>query len=137
MFFSAGIGFGFIYLPAVVTVGFYFDRRRAFATGLAVCGSGVGTFIMAPLVQYLLFTFDWRGTMLILAGIVLNCAFFGALFRPLNVEVPKKDVEAPKDVKPPMLKRIQELREAQRERWDSTDTLSNVPNSSVSLPEVS
>ncbi|GFW20186.1 monocarboxylate transporter 5 [Trichonephila clavipes] len=46
-----GIGFGFIYLPAVVTVGFYFDRRRAFATGLAVCGSGVGTFIMAPLLR--------------------------------------------------------------------------------------
>ncbi|CAL1283660.1 unnamed protein product [Larinioides sclopetarius] len=131
-----GIGFGFIYLPAVVTVGFYFDRRRAFATGLAVCGSGVGTFIMAPLVQYLLFAFDWRGTMLILAGIVLNCAFFGALFRPLKVEVPKKDVETPKDVKPPMLKRIQELRDAQRDRWDSTDTLSNVPHSSVSLPEI-
>ncbi|GIY91825.1 monocarboxylate transporter 14 [Caerostris extrusa] len=133
-----GIGFGFIYLPAVVTVGFYFDRRRAFATGLAVCGSGVGTFIMAPLVQYLLYAFDWRGTMLILAGIVLNCAFFGALFRPLQVSPPKKDVkEAPKGPKPPLLKRIQELREVQREGWGSADQLPSMPQASVSLPEIS
>ncbi|GFQ69191.1 monocarboxylate transporter 14 [Trichonephila clavata] len=133
-----GIGFGFIYLPAVVTVGFYFDRRRAFATGLAVCGSGVGTFIMAPLVQYLLVTFDWRGTMLILAGIVLNCAFFGALFRPIKTPVPKKiDEGIPKEVKPPVLKRIRELREPQRERWDSASSLPALPHSSVSLPEIS
>ncbi|GFU21503.1 monocarboxylate transporter 14 [Nephila pilipes] len=133
-----GIGFGFIYLPAVVTVGFYFDRRRAFATGLAVCGSGVGTFIMAPLVQYLLVTFDWRGTMLILAGIVLNCAFFGALFRPLQTPVPKKIVEdIPKGTKPPVLKRIRELREPHRERWDSAGSLPAIPQASVSLPEIS
>ncbi|GFY57950.1 monocarboxylate transporter 14 [Trichonephila inaurata madagascariensis] len=133
-----GIGFGFIYLPAVVTVGFYFDRRRAFATGLAVCGSGVGTFIMAPLVQYLLVTFDWRGTMLILAGIVLNCAFFGALFRPIKTTVPKKiDEDIPKEVKPPVLKRIRELREPQRERWDSASSLPAIPHASVSLPEIS
>ncbi|GFY46459.1 monocarboxylate transporter 12-B, partial [Trichonephila inaurata madagascariensis] len=132
------IGFGFIYLPAVVTVGFYFDRRRAFATGLAVCGSGVGTFIMAPLVQYLLVTFDWRGTMLILAGIVLNCAFFGALFRPIKTPVPKKiDEDIPKEVKPPVLKRIRELREPQRERWDSASSLPAIPHASVSLPEIS
>lgn len=28
-----GIGYGFIYLPAIVIVGFYFDEKRAFATG--------------------------------------------------------------------------------------------------------
>lgn len=35
-----GVGFGFIYLPAIVTVGYYFEKKRAFATGIAVCGSG-------------------------------------------------------------------------------------------------
>ena len=35
-----GIGFGFVFLPAIVTVGYYFEKRRAFATGIAVCGSG-------------------------------------------------------------------------------------------------
>ena len=46
-----GIGFGLIYLPAIVSVSMYFEKRRAFATGIAVCGSGLGTFIMAPVTK--------------------------------------------------------------------------------------
>lgn len=41
-----GIGFGFIYLPAACTISFYFEKKRAFATGIAVCGSGMGGFIL-------------------------------------------------------------------------------------------
>lgn len=37
---SQGIGYGFIYLPAIVMVASYFEEKRAFATGIAVCGSG-------------------------------------------------------------------------------------------------
>ncbi len=29
----AGTGLGLMYVPAVVAVGYYFDKRRAFATG--------------------------------------------------------------------------------------------------------
>ena len=46
-----GIGLGMIYLPAIVSVTYYFEKKRAFATGLAVCGSGIGTFIFAPLLR--------------------------------------------------------------------------------------
>jgi len=35
-----GVGFGMIYVPAVIAVGFYFEKRRALATGIAICGSG-------------------------------------------------------------------------------------------------
>lgn len=35
-----GVGFGMIYVPAVIAVGFYFDNKRALATGIAICGSG-------------------------------------------------------------------------------------------------
>ena len=63
-----GVGFGMIYLPAVIAAGFYFDRRRALATGIAVCGSGIGTFVMAPLVSSLTETYGWRGAMMIQAG---------------------------------------------------------------------
>lgn len=38
-----GVGFGLIFLPAVVIVGQYFSNKRALATGIAVCGSGIGT----------------------------------------------------------------------------------------------
>ena len=46
-----GLGFGLIYLPAIVSVSMYFEKKRAFATGIAVCGSGLGTFIMAPVTK--------------------------------------------------------------------------------------
>lgn len=36
----AGVGFGMIFLPSIVCVGYYFERRRSIATGIAVCGSG-------------------------------------------------------------------------------------------------
>lgn len=72
-----------IYLPAVVAVGYYFETKRSLATGIAVCGSGVGTFAFAPLATMLLNAYGWRGANLILAGLILNCVIFGALMRPL------------------------------------------------------
>ncbi|XP_075227171.1 uncharacterized protein LOC142327751 [Lycorma delicatula] len=79
-----GIGFGMIYVPAVLTTGFYFEKWRALATGIAVCGSGIGTFVLAPFTTYLIREYGWRGAILIQGGLVLNCAVFGALFRPLR-----------------------------------------------------
>lgn len=76
-----GIGFGFIYVPAVITVGFYFERWRALATGIGVCGSGIGTFLFAPLSSYLIEQYGWREALLYQSAIVLSCAAFGALFR--------------------------------------------------------
>ena len=73
------------------------------ATGIAVCGSGItsktfqsflkiiyrqnlgiGAFVMAPFVQFLNSMYGWRECFLILAGLVLLCAIFGALFRTRN-----------------------------------------------------
>lgn len=79
-----GFGFGMIYLPAVVAVGYYFETKRSLATGIAVCGSGFGTFAFAPLATYLLQVFDWKNSLLIFAGLILNCAVFGAMMRPLT-----------------------------------------------------
>lgn len=79
-----GAGFGLIYLPAIVSVTCYFEKRRAFATGIAVAGSGIGSALFAPLTDFLITTFGWRGAMVIVSGLVLNCSVFGALFRPLE-----------------------------------------------------
>ncbi|XP_054166022.1 monocarboxylate transporter 12-B-like [Oppia nitens] len=87
----AGIGFGLIYLPAIVTVGYYFTTKRAFATGIAVCGSGMGAFLFAPLCQWLLSIYDWQNAIIILSGLILNCAVYGALMRPLNIVINQLD----------------------------------------------
>ena len=79
------------YLPAIVAVSFYFEKRRSLATGIAVCGSGIGTFIFAPLTNTLLAEYSWKGTVLIEAGMLLNCILCGMVFRPLNV--PKRPVD--------------------------------------------
>ncbi|XP_006614015.1 monocarboxylate transporter 3 isoform X1 [Apis dorsata] len=103
-----GIGFGLIYLPAVVCVGYYFETKRSLATGIAVCGSGFGTFAFAPLATMLLEAYNWKGANLILAGLILNCAVFGAMMRPL--EYPKAS-----SVKP-LLQRMAEEKRFQMER---------------------
>lgn len=87
---GAGFGFGLIYLPAIVSVTMYFEKYRSLATGIAVCGSGFGTVVFSPLTKYLIGEFGWRGAMLIIAAIVLNCIFLGALFRPIETPKSKK-----------------------------------------------
>ena len=39
----AGFGLSLCYVAAIIIVAYYFDRKRSFATGVSVCGSGVGT----------------------------------------------------------------------------------------------
>ncbi|XP_070491852.1 monocarboxylate transporter 14-like isoform X1 [Chironomus tepperi] len=80
-----GAGFGMIYLPAIVFVGYYFEKKRSLATGIAVCGSGFGAFVFAPLSSFLLETLGgWKSANLVLACILLCCIVCGALMRPLQ-----------------------------------------------------
>lgn len=46
-----GVGLGVGYVTAVVSIAFWFDKRRTFATGIGAAGTGVGTFIFAPFVS--------------------------------------------------------------------------------------
>ncbi|XP_063415946.1 monocarboxylate transporter 12-like [Mytilus trossulus] len=79
----AGLGFGGIYLSTLVCVGQHFEKRRSFAMGISLSGSGVGTFVFAPIVRILIEEYGWRGTLLIEAGFILNIIVCGAFFRPM------------------------------------------------------
>ena len=53
--------------------------------GIAVAGSGIGTFLFAPLTEFLFEVYGgWRGAVLILGGIMLNIVVCGMIFRPLD-----------------------------------------------------
>ncbi|XP_053682690.1 monocarboxylate transporter 12 isoform X2 [Sabethes cyaneus] len=90
--FGTGLGLGLIYLPAIVSVTMYFERLRSLATGIAVCGSGLGTFIFAPVTEILVTNLGWQNALLVMAVIVLGTSLFGAMFRPLKA--PEQPVEA-------------------------------------------
>jgi len=78
-----GLGLGIIYLPRLDCITQYFDKRRPVVTGIAICGSGIGTFIMAPLCDVLLSSYNWKWCLVILGAICsLNC-LFGLMFKPL------------------------------------------------------
>ena len=77
-----GTGLGLIYLPAILSVGFHFHRRRSLATGISVCGSGVGAFVFAPLANFLLEAHGWQTSNLVFGGLCLLCALCAATMRP-------------------------------------------------------
>ncbi|KRX37221.1 Monocarboxylate transporter 9, partial [Trichinella murrelli] len=77
----AGSGLGICCTTAIVAVTHYFDKKRGIATSFAVCGTGIGTIIFAPVTEALLNLFYWDGALFILSGISLNLFVCGALLR--------------------------------------------------------
>lgn len=76
-------------------IGKYFYKRRPIANGIAMAGSPVFLSTLAPLNSWLYDTFGWRGSFLILGGLLLNCCVAGSLMRPIGpkTEPPKSEAE--------------------------------------------
>ena len=81
-----GIGRALTYTPSLVIVGYYFNKRRGLAVGLATSGVGFGTFMMPPLIEILFNNYGFQGALMILGSISLNFCISGALFRPLELQ---------------------------------------------------
>jgi len=88
-----GLGFGLMYVPAVCAPPPYFKKYRALATGITVCGSGAGTFLLAPLASYLLNIYGWEGATRVFAALCFQCALCGAIMRPLPKRPSKEGIE--------------------------------------------
>ncbi|XP_066560964.1 monocarboxylate transporter 6 [Amia ocellicauda] len=79
-----GLGFCLSFQPAVTILGHYFVRRRALANAISSTGTAIGLSIWPLFSQFLLSCMGWRGSFLILGGVLLNCCVCGAVMRPLN-----------------------------------------------------
>ncbi|XP_058413738.1 monocarboxylate transporter 2 [Diceros bicornis minor] len=82
--FIGGLGLAFNLQPALTIIGKYFYKKRPMANGLAMAGSPVFLSTLAPFNQYLFNTFGWKGSFLILGGILLNACVAGSLMRPVG-----------------------------------------------------
>ncbi|XP_027866669.1 monocarboxylate transporter 1-like [Xiphophorus couchianus] len=79
-----GLGLAFNLNPALTMIGKYFYIRRPIANGIAMAGSPVFLSTLAPLNTWLYDEFGWRGSFLILGGLLLNCCVAGSLMRPIG-----------------------------------------------------
>ncbi|XP_075386301.1 monocarboxylate transporter 14 [Tenrec ecaudatus] len=114
----AGFGSGMAYLPAVVMVSRYFQKRRALAQGLSTTGTGFGTFLMTVLLKSLCAEHGWRNAMFIQGAVSLNLCVCGALLRPLAAG-PARGEPAGKGAPAPQARSPGSVRSAGQEEPDS------------------
>ncbi|KAF2895374.1 hypothetical protein ILUMI_10798 [Ignelater luminosus] len=81
---GGGVGFGMMYMPSIIVIGFYFERWRAIATSIAVCGSSLGIISFPLIFTNLLENTQWRFKFKILSIACFFCACFSVLYRPLH-----------------------------------------------------
>ncbi|KAL2090816.1 hypothetical protein ACEWY4_013079 [Coilia grayii] len=79
-----GLGLAFNLNPALTMIGKYFYKKRPIANGIAMAGSPVFLSTLAPLNSWFFDQFGWRGSFLILGGMLLNCCVAGSLMRPIG-----------------------------------------------------
>ncbi|KAL2103229.1 hypothetical protein ACEWY4_000097 [Coilia grayii] len=91
-----GLGLAFNLNPALTMIGKYFYKRRPIANGIAMAGSPVFLSTLSPLNTWLYDQFGWRGSFLILGGLLLNCCVAGSLMRPIGPPPAPPKTEEPK-----------------------------------------
>jgi MFS family permease len=78
----------------------WFEQRLGMALSIVVAGSGVGSFVVPPLVQHLIASYGWRDTYLILAalplliGVPLTLRFARSSSAHSNSKRPERTAEA-------------------------------------------
>jgi MFS family permease len=75
-----GIGMSGVWVPLLSTVARWFTKRRSTMTGIVAVGLSIGTIIMPPVTNWLIYLYDWRITYLIMGGIVLVIVVLAAQF---------------------------------------------------------
>jgi OFA family oxalate/formate antiporter-like MFS transporter len=74
-----GLGVGLVYVPTVTAVQRWFVKHRSKASGLALAGTGVGTFIGPMAAGLLMQHFSWESTMRIFAVAIVVVGVLAAM----------------------------------------------------------
>jgi MFS family permease len=65
-----GIATSAIFAPMMATVTGWFDTQRSLAVSLVSAGMGMAPMTMSPIVAWLISSYDWRATLMIVGGVV-------------------------------------------------------------------
>lgn len=80
----SGIGYGLCFSPSVVIIANYFNKYRAFASGISLAGGGLGGMVFPYLIQYLLKKHGLGDALRVYGAIMLSICPCGLLMRPLQ-----------------------------------------------------
>ena len=86
-----GVAHGLVFIPPIIAVGTFFEKRRAIATGIASSGGGLGGILFPPLLKFLIDEFSWRGSILITSALMLHIVGCAILFRKLHEITTEED----------------------------------------------
>lgn len=120
-----GTGAGLSFPPTVYIVTSYFVRLRGLANGLCISGSALGSIILPPVLRWLLETYGYRGSVLIMGGVTLNVWLAALFYEP--VELHMKRVER----QPKILEDIEEEDAGIILKFNTSNAPENLENKSI------
>lgn len=77
-----GFGAGLCYSAGILIVNEYFDKHRGLANGLSLAGTAIGALAMPPYLEFLTFSYGYRGGILIVSGMMLNTLACSLTYKP-------------------------------------------------------
>jgi len=84
-----GVSTGMTYIPSLMVIADYFDKKKGMATGIVMAGSGFGSFFFPAIMTKLIIIYDWKITVIVLACIILQCMILGSTLRPIRTDSDK------------------------------------------------
>ena len=94
MYFSFGITWGLgtslCYFPTMIILVPYFSKRLSLANGIVGAGSGVGTLVLSPCIQWFARSYGIENTFFMLAALHSVVFFAGFVYRPISNEYKNK-----------------------------------------------
>ncbi|XP_021352413.1 monocarboxylate transporter 12-like isoform X2 [Mizuhopecten yessoensis] len=76
-----GVGGGLAFSPANTIVSFYFEKRRALASGIMISTGGLGSFLFPIAYRFLIDMYGIQGALMIIGGFLLNTCVFAMLLK--------------------------------------------------------
>ncbi|MFC1891729.1 MFS transporter [Thermodesulfobacteriota bacterium] len=75
-----GIGMSGIFVPILSTIARWFIKRRNMMSGIALAGISIGSFIAPPAANWMITTYDWRVSYILIGCIILVIGLLSAQF---------------------------------------------------------